>query len=80
MRWSLRMPRVDHRVVVNHDNPVPGCVNIELDRVGTQLYRTLERRERVLRVCLVSAPMGDSFGRIAVSAVGQVALGAVALC
>ena len=65
------MPGVHYRVVMNDDDPVPGRVNIELDSVGTQLYGALERRERVLRVRLVRAPMGDSFGRIATWASGQ---------
>jgi hypothetical protein len=34
MRRSLRMPGVDHRIMVNHDHTVARCVNIELDPVG----------------------------------------------
>ena len=74
------MPGVDHRVVVNHDNPVPGRVHIELDTVGAQLNRALERSERVLRVRLVSAAVRNSFGWSTPSACGQGVLGVVALC
>ena len=74
------MPGVDHRVVVNHDNTVPGRVHIELDAVGAQLDRALERSERVFRVRLVSAAVRNSFGRSTPSACGQGVLGVVALC
>jgi hypothetical protein len=33
---------VEHRIVVNDDDTVTGCVHIELDGVGPQFDRSLE--------------------------------------
>ena len=45
MRRSLRMPGVDHRVVVNDDYSVTGRVHVELDGIGAQFDGSLERGE-----------------------------------
>lgn len=79
MRWPLRMPRVDDRIVVNDDDPVASRVHVELDAVRPELDRSLEARYRILGMSLVRPAVGDTLGRLAASACGQVFLSVVAL-
>ena len=80
MRRPLRVPGVDNRIVVYHHDSVAGRVHIELDAVGPELDGSDKSGDRVLRVGLVRAPVGDSLRRIAASAYGQAFLSVVALC
>jgi hypothetical protein len=68
------MPGVHDRIVVNHDNPVAGRVHVDLNAIGRKLDGALKRRDRILRMGLVRAPVGDPLGRIAASTCGQVFL------
>jgi hypothetical protein len=67
LRGPLRMPGMDDRIVMNHDDPVASRVDIELDGVGSELDGALERSDRILRMRLVSPTMRDQLGRITAS-------------
>lgn len=79
MRWPLRMPRVDDRIVVNDDDPVASRVHVELDPVRPELDRSLEARYRILGMSLVRPAVRDPLGRIAALTSGQAFLSVVAL-
>jgi len=66
-------------IVMDHDDPVAGRMNIQLDSVGPELDGPLERGNRVLGMSLVRPAVGDALGRIAASC-GQAFLSVVALC
>jgi hypothetical protein len=55
--------RVDNRVVVNDDNSVVGGMDVELDRLGTQLQGAEESGNGVLGQGLMRPPMRDLFGQ-----------------
>ena len=71
MRGPLWMPRVDNRIMVDDHDAVASCVHIELDAIGSELDRADKRRDRVLGMGLVRAPVGNSLGGIASAAYGQ---------
>jgi len=71
---------MNHGIVVDHDNPVTGRVHVELYAVGPELDGALKRRDRVLGMCLVRPPVGDSLWRTTASACSQAFLLVVALC
>jgi len=73
------MPGVNDWIVVNHDDPVAGGVDVELYGVGTQLDGTLKCGDRILRMGLMRASMGDQLGGIAAWTCGQAFLSVVAL-
>lgn len=60
--WAVA-GRVQYRIVVDDDNPVGGSMDVELDGVRTQLDRTEESGNGVLRQRLVRAAVGDCLGR-----------------
>jgi hypothetical protein len=66
--------------VVNHHDTVAGRVDVELYGVGTQLDGALKCGDRVLRMGLMRASMGDQLGGIAAWRCGQTFLSVVALC
>jgi hypothetical protein len=74
------VPGVNDWIVVNDDDPVPRCVNVQLDSIGTELDGALERGERILGVGLVRPPVRDPLGRVVAGTCGQVFLRVVALC
>jgi hypothetical protein len=74
------MPGVDDRIVVNYDCAIASRVHIELNAFCAELDRALKRRDRVLRMSLVRAPVGDAFGWLAAAGSGQAFLSVVALC
>ena len=78
--WPLRMPGVNDWIVVNHHDTVAGRVDVELYGVGTQLDGALKCGDRVLRMGLMRASMGDQLGGIAAWTCGQAFLSVVALC
>jgi hypothetical protein len=59
---SGRRRRVYHRIVVHNDDAVARGVDVELDRVSSELDRPEKRWYRILRQRLVSPTMGDLFG------------------
>jgi hypothetical protein len=71
---------VNDWIVVNDDNPVAGRVHVQLNALGSELDRTLERSQRVLGMSLVRPPVSDPLGRVVASACGQAFLTVVALC
>jgi hypothetical protein len=73
------MPGVDDRIMMNHDQSVASCVHVELNCVGSELDGALERCDRILRMSLVRAPVGDPLRRITASTCGQAFLSVVAL-
>jgi hypothetical protein len=79
MRGLLPVPGVNHRIVVNDDDPVARRVHIQLYSVGAELDRALERRERVLRMSLVRPAMSDALRRVTAATCGQGFLQVVAL-
>ena len=79
VRRPLRMPGVDYRIVVNHDNPVMGRVHIQLNSIGSELDGALEGSERVLGMGLVRAPVSDALRRVQAATCSQAFLQVVAL-
>jgi hypothetical protein len=47
--------------MLHDDDSVAGCVNVELDGVRVTLERASKRRQRILRVFALRAPVGDAF-------------------
>jgi hypothetical protein len=74
------MPGVDDSIVVYDYYAIAGRVHVELDSVGTELDGAGKRGQRVLRMGLVGASVGDAFGGIAAATCGQAFLPVVALC
>lgn len=65
--------RIEDGIVMDDYNPVRGRAHIELDRVGAELDRALERRDGILGQCVVGAPVRDR--EACETAFGQVFLG-----
>lgn len=65
--------------MVNHDDPVPRRVHVQLDPIGSKLDGALECGERVLGVALVRPAVGDPLRRAEAWTCGQVFLQVVAL-
>jgi len=63
---------------VYNDHSIARGMHVQLDSIGAQLDRALERRNGVFRMRIMRAPMGDFFGGGA-SSPGQEFLGVVAL-
>jgi hypothetical protein len=74
------MPGVNDWIVVNHHDTVTGRVDVELYGVGTQFDGALKCGDRVLRMGLMRASMGDQLRGIAAWPCGQTFLSVVALC
>lgn len=55
--------RIDNRVVVNDNNSVVGGVDVELDRLGTQLQGAQKSGNGVLGQGLMRSSMRDLFGQ-----------------
>ena len=51
------------RIVVNDDSAVAGAVDVQLDRLSTELDSAQKRRDRVLGQGLMRSPVGDLFRR-----------------
>lgn len=49
----------DHRVMVDHDDPVGGAVHVELRGIGTELHCPVEGGEGILRSFPGGPPVGD---------------------
>ena len=79
MGRPLRVPRVYYWIMVNHDDSVARRVDVEFDAIRSQLDSPGERSNRILRMGLVCASVGDSLRRIASSAYVQAFLSVVAL-
>jgi hypothetical protein len=75
----LGVPGVNDGIVVNDDNPVTGCVDIQLNTIGTKLDGALKGRERVLGMGLVRAPVSDALWRFQAATCSQAFLQVVAL-
>ena len=68
-----------NRIVVNDDSTVAGAMDIQLDRLRSQLNRAQECRDGVLGQGLMRSPVGDFFRRSAPTRCVQAFLRVVAL-